>query len=191
MISKNQKTKYQKNRYLGYCLMGFISCFSLFGCGGGGGNSPSGQNDETPPSIGLLSDVEIEADIPSDEILIAVSDNRDRPEQLAIGVQTSDQTVVNDDGIQLSVSNGYIRLVLTPIADSIGQTTLTLNVSDRAGNTTIDRFIVNVIPRQITDIDLIQTLSDLSEDDAPLFINQLLIDEIVDDATGFDAFVNE
>jgi PBP1b-binding outer membrane lipoprotein LpoB len=161
---------------------------SLAGCSSSGGGS---SNDDTPPELGTIDNISIEADTNSGSIAIDASDNKTDTDELQVDAYSSNQQVIADDGLIITSSGNSINLVVSPVSDTIGTSTITVAVEDKAGNVASTTFSVTVNTRQEDGFALVQRITQLDANDAPEFLNQVAINGIIDDATGFDALVNQ
>jgi hypothetical protein len=161
----------------------FSACL-LAACGGGSGV------DKTPPSINSLSDITLEADTSSNAIAISANDNKSSSDNLLIGASSSNTELVSDLNLQLSGTGNNTQLVITPSADTIGTSTITVEATDEAGNMATTDFVVSVTMREEDSTNLVNRISQLDGDDEPEFINQVTLSGEVDDTDGFDLIVD-
>jgi hypothetical protein len=161
------------------------STLLLTACGGG-----SSGGDSTPPIIDSISNVTIEADTTSNTIAVNATDNRSTTDNLLIGASSSNTQVVADANLQLSGSGNNTQLVITPVPDIVGTSTITVEATDEAGNTATEEFIVDVVTRQEDRFTLVNRISQLNDEDNPEFINQVSLIGEIDDTTGFDEIVD-
>lgn len=151
-------------------------------------NRPSA--DTTSPMIDAIANIEIAADTTSDAVNFTITDNRDSANQLMITASSSSQVVVADESIQLTSDGNQYSITLTPESDTVGEASITVIAVDSAGNSSSEIFSVTVVPRQLSENALVQTIVNLGEDAEPVFINQVTISGEVGEA-GFDSLVNQ
>lgn len=169
-------------------LLVMSSVGMLAACGGGGYSSPS--PDTTAPTISSVADVSVSADQNSDAIDISVQDDRTAAATIAVTVTSSNTDLIASEGLALSVNGGTRSLVVTPTSDSVGNTMITVDASDAAGNTSTTSFMITVDQRELSESAILDQITQLDEDAEPLFVNQLSISELVDSETGFDELVD-
>lgn len=103
-----------------------------------------------PPSIFGISDLTISEDT-TGNLTLYVTDDRTDPSALHVQATSSNTNVLSSAGVRLSgftnTAQGLrINLSLTPLADRVGETTITVTVTDRGGLTTSRFFVVTVTP---------------------------------------------
>jgi hypothetical protein len=162
------------------CSISFLTA-----CGGG-----SNGVDNTAPTIDPISDINLEADTISNGIVINARDNRSTSENLLIGASSSNTQVVSDSNLQLSGTGNTTQLIITPNADTTGTSTITVEATDEAGNTSTSTFVINVTTREEDQFNLVDRITQLTPDDDPEFINQVSLVGEIDEVSGFDAIVD-
>lgn len=169
-------------------LLVMSSVGMLAACGGGGYSSLG--PDTTAPTISSVADVSISADQNSDVINISVQDDRTAAATIAVTVTSSNTDLIANENLALSVSGGTRSLVVSPASDSVGDTMITVDASDAAGNTSTTIFMITVDQRELSESAILDQIAQLDEDSEPLFVNQLSISDLVDSETGFDDLVD-
>ncbi len=159
-------------------------------CSDDNGDNGGARPDTRAPTIATLSDITLAADTPSDVIGIVVQDDTTAADQLRVTLTSSDQSVVADAGLALAQNGAARSLVITPVADMLGETLISLSVSDAAGNTAGAEFTVTLITREVAASTLVDDIAQRAADDEPVFINQVSVTGDVDELTGFDALVD-
>jgi|GEM_PF-2143222 len=156
----------------------------LAGCGG----SKSSHNN-IPPSISPIDTLNIPADTDTQVITLTISDDRTALEQLVIIASSSNNTLVTGEGIVLGSNATSRTLLISPEADTIGTTIVTLTLSDTDNNTVQTQFQVNVIARQTPAEGFVRDIFANDENSKPLAINGIELQQDVDDITTFDDLI--
>ncbi len=154
------------------------------GCGSSGNSQPPINQPPVnmAPTISAIADQAIEANVLSMAIDFTVTD--DQPESnLAIAVSSSDTDVVPDDGIVLGGSDGSRSLSITPIIDIVGDTLVTVIVTDAAGLMASTAFMLTIDPQQASFQQFFRSSFADAPTDAPRLINAIAFDQ---DAAGDD-----
>lgn len=153
-------------------------------------NNGNARQDTVAPVIEALADLSLDADTSSDAIAINAQDNSTDDQDLVVTAVADDENIIAGDGLLLSLTNGTRTLVITPQSDTIGETTVTISVSDAAGNLAMEDFKVTINPRELAAENLVDEIVQLDADADPVFINQVSITDEVDPDIGFDALVD-
>ena len=149
------------------------------GCGSSNNNLPPVN---VAPTIAAIADQAIEANVQSMPIDFTVSD--DQPiANLTIAVTSSDSDVVPDDGITVGGSGGSRSLIITPVIDTVGDTLITVMVTDSAGLSASTAFMLSVNPQQASFQQFFRSTFADAATDAPRPINAIEFDQ---DAAGDD-----
>ena len=164
--------------------------FVLAACGGSDDRPPEVEVDTTAPTISVV-DQQIMADTLANAIGISISDNRTETAQLAITITSSNQAVVSNDDLDLSVNGNEVMLTVSPQKDTIGNTMISVSASDEAQNTTQRTFQLDVLANQVSATEFFLELRSTGADQEPSFVNGIeLIEDIQTDALFDDLFIN-
>lgn len=156
-----------------------------------GSDSNQMDVDTRAPDISALAEITIVADTDSDPIIFTVEDNISGPGDITLILSSSDPEVISDSGLAISSNGNQRMLLISPVSDRIGTSTIAISATDSSGNLANTSFIVSVIPREVSEQELIDEIIQLEEDDDPVFLNQVSIGDKIDNETGFDALIGE
>ena len=98
------------------------------------------------PTIIDLPNLTIDEDTQAGPIEVTIGDAETPLASLQLTATSSNQAVVQNGGITLGGSEGARTVVITPVANASGDTTITLTVTDAAGATVTDTFVLTVTP---------------------------------------------
>jgi len=144
--------------------------------------------DLTPPVFGHLDDVTIVADTQGHMLAFTVED--DGPVPIQVSAVSTNSAIISDDGFEISGSSSERTLSITPVADTTGTAEIVLSATDSAGNLATEWIVVSVILWEVNARELIDEIVSLDMDAEPLFINQLVVIDDLDQETGFDELVD-
>ncbi len=144
------------------------------------------EPDLEPPTVEALNDLSIDADTPSGNISISAMDDVTPSGELTIDVRSSNQAVVADARLSLNQN----VLVITPVSDTVGSTVITVSVTDASGNVATQNFHLEVAVRELSAVSFVESIAQIDEDAEPVFINQVIVLDGVDEELGFDALLD-
>jgi hypothetical protein len=106
----------------------------------------SGGNDDRdrPPAISGLQDQSVPQDTVLGPLNFQVSDRDSDPAQITVMAQSSDKTLIPDEGITLAGSGSDRTIQLTPAAEAVGASTITVIAFDSTGLQATSTFRVQV-----------------------------------------------
>ena len=119
-------------------IAGVLMLAALAGCGGG--SSSANQ----APALAPIADVTISANIAAPGITLSAMDGS---RNLSFSATSANPDVIADGGLVLSTSGRTASLVITPLADQLGQAAITVSVTDPGGLTDQATFTVTVEPQ--------------------------------------------
>lgn len=99
-----------------------------------------------PPAISSLSDEEALEDAVATSIAFSVGDSETPAKDLVITASSSNPDLVGLTNLVLGGVNGSRSLKFRPMADQFGQTRITLTVTDKAGLSASNAFLLKVFP---------------------------------------------
>lgn len=150
----------------------------LAACGGGSGDAPPVN---VPPVLGAIADRSIEANKASAPIAFTVND--ENPDQLSLDATSDTPAVVGEDGLALGGNGRNRSLVVTPVADTLGEAVISIRATDTAGSSAERRFRVAIDPESRSIQQFTRSSFDADADGEPTPINAV---EFVDDADADD-----
>jgi hypothetical protein len=100
----------------------------------------------TPPTIGNVSDHEINEDSATPALSFTVGDAETSVGSLTVSGTSSNTNLVPQTGIAFSGSGATRMVTITPTPDEFGSTTITITVTDAMGGTASDMFLLTVTP---------------------------------------------
>lgn len=158
------------------------TCLVLAACGGSSGGGASA--DTQGPAI-TVDDQLLLADSENNLIDLALSDNRDNASELSVSLTSSNQKVLSDNGMTLTIDGNDASISLTPNFDEVGNTMVTISATDRSDNQSQALFQVQVVGNETTDTVVINELLSTGEDQDPILINGF---EFIEEIEAEDAF---
>jgi hypothetical protein len=102
------------------------------------------ERQNLPPTISDISDRSTAEDTATGAIPCTIGDTETAAGSLTLGATSSDTTLVPDGAITLSGSGASRTILITPAANRNGSTTITLTVTDGAGASAVDTFVLTV-----------------------------------------------
>jgi VCBS repeat-containing protein len=97
------------------------------------------------PTISAIADVTINEDANTGSIAFTINDAETAVGSLQVSATSSNTALVPLSGIQLSGTTGSRTVIVTPVANASGSSTITLTVRDANGLTATESFVVNVM----------------------------------------------
>lgn len=158
----------------------------LLGCDGGRNRSPA-MSINAAPTITAIADQSVSANSASASITFTVADDTTPAGDLQVSATSEDSDLVADTGLALSGSGADRSLVVAPVAERIGTTTITVEVRDAAGAVAQTSFGLAVTPI-VTSFD--QFVREVFTDDANGMPRQINVLDFNQDADNFDDLVN-
>lgn len=149
------------------------------GCDSSGNNQPPVN---MAPTITAVADQAIEANAQSMPIGFTVMDDQGAS-NIAIAVSSSDADVVRDNGITIGGGGDSRSLSITPVIDTVGDTLITIVVTDSAGLSASTAFMLTVNLQQASFQQFFRSTFADAPIDAPRLINAIDFDQ---DAAGDD-----
>ncbi len=121
------------------------------GCSGGGGG-PEPSSPSTPaavnaaPTISAIADQSIDEGGATDVLAFAIGDAETSSDALTVSVSSSNGSVVQADGIELTGTGSDRALMIFPTAEQSGAATITIAVRDAGGAVANSKFELTVAP---------------------------------------------
>ncbi|MFK7831044.1 MAG: hypothetical protein AB8B57_14800 [Congregibacter sp.] len=143
---------------------------SLWGCSGDSGGS-SNDAPDLSPTISSVADQTISANSVANEVSFSVGDDMTSPAALSIAVSTENPELLSEAGLALEGEGEQRILLLTPTAGQTGEASITLVVSDSAAQSTEIRFLVSVVPQQLSFSDVVRDAFSAAANATPISIN--------------------
>jgi hypothetical protein len=121
----------------------------MAGCRGGSGDSGAGGQPPAvpankPPTLGSVTDQNIDEDSTSEPIVMTVGDAETPTSALVVSARSSDTMLLPDSGIEIGGGGASRTLLLVPAAGRSGVATVTVEVMDADGARTATSFGVTV-----------------------------------------------
>ena len=117
------------------------------------------QISQLAPVLSFIPDIETNEDVATNPIPITITDSDTPLNQLSIITQSSNQTIVPNENIQISGDGTNRTIIITPSADEFGELSITVAVNDMQ-HMTIQTF--SLVVHKINDPPLISHISDQS-----------------------------
>ena len=114
------------------------------GCGGGTNFRAPAVN--LPPSISVIDDATVQANSTPLAIGFTVADDSTDGGTLRVTVSSDTLRVINADGIVVTINGGDRTLTLSPPANTVGTSAVTVTVTDAGGLSTATGFLLTVTP---------------------------------------------
>lgn len=119
------------------------------GCGGGGGSSepaPTPVPANAAPTISSIGKQTIDEGGATDVLAFTIGDAETSPDALSVAVTSSNGSIVQSDGIELTGTGSDRSLTIFPAAEQSGTTTITVAVRDAGGAVSRSDFELTVAP---------------------------------------------
>ena len=119
------------------------------GCGGGGGSSeptPPSVPVNSAPTISAIANQTIDEDGATDALAFTIGDAETSSDALTVSVSSSNGSIVQTDGIELTGAGSDRVLTIFPAAEQSGTATITVAVRDAGGAVTNSKFDLAVTP---------------------------------------------
>jgi hypothetical protein len=120
------------------------------GCGGGGGSPEPSPSTPVPvnsaPVISAIANQTIDEGGMTDVLTFTIGDAETSPDALTVSVSSSNDSIVQADGFEMTGSGGERALMIFPAADQSGTATITIAVRDAGGAVTNGKFDLTVTP---------------------------------------------
>ena len=98
------------------------------------------------PTISTIADQSIDEGGATDVLAFTIGDAETSPDSLTVSVSSSNGTMVQADGFEMTGSGSDRALMIFPAAEQSGATTITVAVRDAGGAVTNSRFELTVTP---------------------------------------------
>lgn len=119
------------------------------GCGGGGGSSeptPTPVPTNAAPTISSIGKQTIDEGGATDVLAFTIGDAETSADALSVSVTSSNGSIVQSDGIELTGTGSERSLTIFPAAEQSGTTTITVAVRDGGGAVSRSDFELTVAP---------------------------------------------
>lgn len=133
------------------------------------------------PSVGDVADLSISANQESAPISLALTD--EDVNGLQLQVMSDRPNVIPVEGIAIEGAGSVRSIVLSPVADTLGDAFVTVIVTDSQGLSASTSFLVTLTPEQRSMTSFTRQVFDASESDEPALINAV---EFLQDADDED-----
>ena len=121
------------------------------------------------PSISAIDDLDTDEDTPTDVLAFTVGDRETAPAALTLSAKSSNTTLVPIAGVVFGGSGANRTVQVTPAANQVGTTVITVTVKDANGGTKDETFTVTVNP--INDAPTIAAITDqTTKGDTPITV---------------------
>jgi hypothetical protein len=127
------------------------------------------------PTISVMPDVKVSEDTATGTLVFTVGDAETTAGNLDVTASSSDQGVVADGDIILGGTGGSRTILITPVTDASGPTTITITVDDGDGGTASESFTLTVA---------VNDQPDLQDDSATLIEATLTGIDVLDNDLG-------
>jgi hypothetical protein len=176
------------------------------GCSGGGGGSEPSPAMPAPvnaaPTISTIADQSIDEGGATDVLAFTIGDAETSADALTVSVSSSNGSVVQADGFELTGTGSNRALTIFPAAEQSGSATITIAVRDAGGAVTNSKFELavaallraqfsgwvrgTVLPRELT----ANPVGEAVEEGQPLpQVEDLNRIRVQDDASSFDDLI--
>jgi hypothetical protein len=120
------------------------------GCGGGGGSPESTPTVPMPvnaaPTISSIASQTIDEGSATDVLAFTIGDAETAPDALTISVSSSNGSLVQADGLEMTGTGSNRALTIFPAEEQSGASTITISVRDSGGATSSSKFELTVAP---------------------------------------------
>ena len=154
---------------------------SLIGCSDG--SSRPVPTTDNPPSISAVPDSTVPANSAELRLAFTVDDDQTAPSSLMVSVTSDSADLFSDAGPVIAGDGSDRELVVTPAPGTVGMATITITVTDAAGQEASTSFFLAVAPERVGFGTALRTAFAADANDEPQTINDK---EYVDDDSNFD-----
>lgn len=127
-----------------------------------------------PPTISAIADFASLSGVPTAPINFTVGD-LETPNNLTVTASSSNNTLIPNSNFSFSGSGASRSVVITPAANQLGQSTITITVTDGGGKSTTETFVLTIdqpptistIPNSSTAEDTLSSLIPFTINDQP------------------------
>ncbi len=154
-------------------------------CSSGGGDGYDAPAGNTAPSIVGLANQSADQDTTIGPIAFSISDGESAASDLTVQVAIEGSGIFAGEGVVLGGSGGARTLTLVPNESAVGETLVTLNVSDPQGALTTRNFLVQVNARRASLLNAALDTFARNEDAEHTVVNGYTFDDDAVDATAF------
>lgn len=148
---------------------------AIAGCGGSGGGDTPVRN--APPTLSAIADQTVTANEVVAPIGFSVADDATSAEALAVTAMTIDQGVIVDANLEVAGDGTARSLIVTPVADEIGNAVISIMVTDEEGLSNASSFGLTVEPQRKPISEFTRSNFMDSEEGDPTPINAIVFDE--------------
>lgn len=143
------------------------------------------------PVVGAVSDQQISANEPSAAVVIHISDDNTDGGQLQLSLVSSNHDLVMDDGLALTaLTNGTTSLIITAISGQIGDTMITISVTDSGGLVTSTSFNVSVVTQVLSANAFIHHVFAIDKNAQPVSLAAITLEQDLTDSAELDDLIN-
>ena len=162
-----------KIRYVSVALVGLL----VAACGSGSDTTTPAVNQA--PTISAIADQSSPANQATQPIGFAVTD--EQTSTLSFSLMSDNVDVIASDGLQLGGGGANRTLTATPEADTVGDTFVTIIVTDSAGLSASTSFLLTIDPEQKSMQQFTRDAFDAEADGEPDFVNAVEFAQDADD----------
>lgn len=146
------------------------ACVLVAACDGGSGSGSGGQFGPAvnqSPTLGSVLDQLIPSNTSTDVLAISVSDDTTAATELQLSATADNADLLDADSLVLGGDGESRTLVLTPKVDAIGESIVTLVLTDADGATTSTQFTLTVEQGSVSFSNFMRTVFEDPADGEP------------------------
>lgn len=162
-----------------------LALVTLGACSDGGGGSSAPPPDRAP-TVSAIADTTVPANSDERRIAFSVSDDQTDPGALTVSAQSDNDDLLDGDGPAVAGAGDDRELLLVPAPGIVGMATITVTVTDAAGQSATTSFLYTVAPQQVAFSAAARTAFAADENDEPQTVNDKEYD---DDMSTYDDLV--
>ncbi|MCF7762442.1 MAG: immunoglobulin domain-containing protein [Verrucomicrobia bacterium] len=102
--------------------------------------------DASAPTVSLIPDQRVAEDTEFLPVPFVIGDNQTDAPVLEVQIRGSNLELIPADRLTLTGSGAERSMLISPVAQANGQSTVAITVTDRAGNTAVRSFLADVVP---------------------------------------------
>ena len=150
-------------------IIGALALLNAACSSGSGGGQPEPPAANLPPAVAAIPDQVIEANKPGDPIPVTLDD--ESPGSVSVSTMSTDTQVVADDGIAIVGNGGQRSITVTPNPDVVGDTRISVIVTDQLGLSASTSFLLSVRAEQKSMQEFVRAGMSSPADGEPELIN--------------------
>lgn len=166
----------------GCCCLTLGATMLVASCGGSSSSNSGGM--AIAPIAAMTTNQDTTAVVP-----LQVTDGSTATSSMTVAATAADGNLVVPQGISVQNNGSGLNLLITPLEDTAGSTTINVTVTDPNGATAQTSFMLTVNAVNVSFTTLATTVLGVAEDADPVTVNGFMVTQDADDATQFTSMI--